>query len=135
MTIVLNLYESTLELTILILIPMITLATVERKMVDARNIHIVGTTKQLVIFLECLDNLLEHFLPIHLVSQNLGKGYRIRRIAAELHLVDVDANAEDAALDAFGIDGGLYQRTADLLVVPIHIVRPFQRDAQGLPSL
>lgn len=50
----------------------------------------------------------------------------------ELHLVDVDSDAEDAALDAVGIDGGLYQRTTDFPVVPIHIVRPFQRDAVGI---
>ena len=46
MTIVLHLYESTLELTVLILIPMVTLATVERKMIESRHIHIIGTTQK-----------------------------------------------------------------------------------------
>jgi hypothetical protein len=39
------------------------LAAVEREMIDARNIHIVGTAEQLIILLECLDDLLQHLFP------------------------------------------------------------------------
>ena len=101
-------------------------------MIDARNIHIVGTAEQFIILLECLDDLLQHLFPIHLVPQNLSQGYRIGRIAVELGLIDVHPDTEDAALDALGIDRGLYQRAADLPVVPIYIVRPFQRNAIGI---
>ena len=132
MAVILHLYEGTLELSIGILIAMEALATVEREMIDARNIHVVGTAKQFIILLECLDNLLEHFIPIHLMTQNLSQGYRIRRIAVEFHLIDVDSDTEDAALDTLGVDGSLYQRTTDFLIVPIHIVRPFQCDAVGI---
>ena len=120
MTVILHLYEGTLELSIGILIAMEALATVEREMIDARNIHVIGTAKQFIIFLECLDNLLEHFIPIHLMTQNLSQGYRIRRIAVEFNLIDVDSDTEDAALDALGVDGSLY---------PVHTSR------LGLPPL
>ena len=72
MTIVLHLYEGALELTVLILIPVIALATVERKMIDARHIHIVGTTQKFVVFAESLNHLLQHLFPIHLMTQNLS---------------------------------------------------------------
>ncbi len=39
------------------------------------------------------------------MTQNLSQGYRIRRIAMELHLIDINSDAEDAALDALGVDG------------------------------
>ena len=115
------------ELAILVLIPMIALATVERKMVDARHIHIVGTAQEFVVSAESLNHLLQHLFPIHLMPQDLSQRYRVRRVTPELHLIDIDADAEDAALDAPGIDRRLYQRTTDFPVVPIHIVRPFQR--------
>ena len=68
MTIVLHLYEGALELTVLILIPVIALATVERKMIDARHIHIVGTTQKFIVFAESLNHLLQHLFPIHLMA-------------------------------------------------------------------
>ena len=129
MTIVLHLYEGALELTVLILIPVIALATVERKMIDARHIHIVGTTQKFVVFAESLNHLLQHLFPIHLMPQNLSQRYRVGRIAVELSLIDINADTEDAALDALGVDGSLYQRATDLLVIPVHIIRPFQRNA------
>ena len=129
MTIVLHLYESTLELTVLILIPMVTLATVERKMIESRYIHIIGTTQKFVVSAESLNHLLQHLFPIHLMPQNLSQRYRVGRIAVELSLIDINADAEDAALDALRVDDGLYQRATDLLVMPVHIVRPFQRNA------
>ena len=100
MTIVLYLYESTLELTVLILIPMVTLTTVERKMIETRHIHIVGTTQKFVVSAESLNHLLQHLFPIHLMPQNLSQRYRVGRIAVELSLIDINADAEDAALDA-----------------------------------
>ena len=129
MTIVLHLNESTLELTVLILIPMVTLATVERKMIESRHIHIIGTTQKFVVFAESLNHLLQHLFPIHLMPQNLSQRYRVGRIAVELSLIDINADAEDTALDALGVDDGLYQRATDFLVMPVHIVRPFQRNA------
>ena len=132
MAVIFHLYEGTLELAVGILVPVESLAAVEREMIDARNIHIVGTAEQLIILLECLDDLLQHLFPIHLVTQNLSQGYRIGRIAVELGLIDVHPGTEDASLDALGIDRGLYQRAADLPVVPIDIVRPFQRNAVGI---
>ena len=63
------------------------------------------------------------------MAQNLSQRYRVRRIAVELSLVDINADAEDAALDALGVDGSFYQRATDFLVIPVHIVRPFQRNA------
>ena len=45
MTIVLHLYEGTLELTVLILIPMVTLATVERKMIAVSYTHLTLPTR------------------------------------------------------------------------------------------
>ena len=71
MTIVLYLYESTLELTVLILIPVIPLATVERKMIESRHIHIIGTAQKFVVSAESLNHLLQHLFPIHLMPQNL----------------------------------------------------------------
>ena len=62
------------------------------------------------------------------MAQNLSQRYRVGRIAVELSLIDINADTEDAALDAPGIDRRLYQRTTDFPVVPIHIVRPFQRN-------
>ena len=129
MTIVLHLYESTLKLTVLILIPMVTLATVERKMIESRHIHIIGTTQKFVVSAESLNHLLQHLFPIHLMPQNLSQRYRVGRIAVELSLIDINADAKDAALDALRVDDGLYQRATDLLVMPVHIVRPFQRNA------
>ena len=52
MTIVLHLYEGTLELTVLILIPVIALTTVERKMIESRHIHIIGTPQKFIVFAE-----------------------------------------------------------------------------------
>ena len=108
---------------------MVTLATVERKMIESRHIHIIGTTQKFVVSAESLNHLLQHLFPIHLMPQNLSQRYRVGRIAVELSLIDINADAEDAALDALGVDDGLYQRATDLLVMPVHIVRPFQRNA------
>ena len=63
------------------------------------------------------------------MPQNLSQRYRVGRIAVELCLIDINADAEDAALDALRVDDGLYQRATNLLVMPVHIVRPFQRNA------
>ena len=108
---------------------MVTLATVERKMIESRHIHIIGTTQKFVVSAESLNHLLQHLFPIHLMPQNLSQRYRVGRIAVELSLIDINADAEDAALDALRVDDGLYQRATDLLVMPVHIVRPFQRNA------
>ena len=108
---------------------MVTLATVERKMIESRYIHIIGTTQKFVVSAESLNHLLQHLFPIHLMPQNLSQRYRVGRIAVELSLIDINADAEDTALDALRVDDGLYQRATDLLVMPVHIVRPFQRNA------
>ena len=63
------------------------------------------------------------------MSQNLSQRYRVGRIAVELSLIDINADTEDAALDALGVDDRLYQRATNLLVIPVHIIRPFQRNA------
>ena len=98
-------------------------------MIEARHIHIVGTTQKFVVFAESLNHLLQHLFPIHLMPQNLSQRYRIGRIAVELCLIDINADTEDAALDALRVDDGLYQRATDFLVIPVHIIWPFQRNA------
>ena len=132
MPIILYLDEGSLKLAVLVLIPMITLAAIEREMIDTRNILIVGSSQQLIISFECLENLLQHLFPIHLVSQDLSQRHGIGGIAQELGLIDIDANTKDATLDATGVDGGLYQRAAYLLVIPVYIIRPLERETLGV---
>ena len=98
-------------------------------MIETRHIHIVGTAQKFVVFAESINHLLQHLFPIHLMTQNLSQRYRVGRIAVELRLVDINTDTEDTALDALGVDGSLDQRATDFLVIPVHIVRPFQRNA------
>lgn len=55
MSVILHLHKSPLKLAVGILIPVVAFATVEREMVDARDILIICTAQKLIITLESVD--------------------------------------------------------------------------------
>ncbi len=77
------------------------------------------------VMLQLIDDLQENFLTVHLPSEDLIEGDGIGGVTMEGFLVDINADAEDAVADLSFADVGLDECTADLLVVVIDIIRPF----------
>ena len=64
------------------------------------------------------------FIDICLLTGNLPKRDRVRRVGDKNRLVDVQSDTCDRVFEFVAEDGVLYQYSGNLLVLPVYIVGP-----------
>jgi hypothetical protein len=71
-----------------------------------------------------LKDVLQQLFSVCFLSGDLPQRNRIRGIAMEHTLVDVEPDADDTVLDEVALQRVLYQDTCQFAIAPIDIVRP-----------
>ena len=119
-------------------------AGLEEPLCIAERIHPFAAIETLVVFLRQVlretfsvllqilvvaryeeQHIREHGMQVFLLPCDLRERHRIRRIADECLLVDIQSDTSNAARYApLCIQHILYEHAADLLVLPIDVVRP-----------
>lgn len=115
--------------------PLGILVFVEARVAIERSVIARGDLGKLVAFEESevviddLNNLIEQFVLIYFMTENLLERDGVGRIAREAFLVDVDARAKDALRNATTCERRFDERAAELAILPIDVVGPLERDA------
>ena len=84
------------------------------------------------VFLDGVEHLFEQMIEVKLMACDLAERYGVGSVAVEFALVDIDARAVDAPLHALFPYAGLDDGAAYFPVIPIDVVRPFEREAVGI---
>ena len=103
-------------------------AAIESGRIKRRHLVITALIDHAEINLETAEKHTEHLIGVNVAAQYLRQRYRIWRIAHKLTLIEIDACAENTAAYVASADSTFRERSADFLVAPVNVVRPFYRD-------
>ena len=112
------------------------MSTVKIRGIERYYLFIVPIAKVCKITAKNCHKLPKQDITISLSSNNLNKGDRIGRVwnqcqsaGIEYLLIDIDSSTDDAIMNMPLRKRILYDGTADFLILPINIIRPFYRYA------